>query len=60
VQFNNSIVLLEGYDIYSAIRISVTGQLEPYNVSWYLRDADFYFAGVADDQFNIVLDWLDT
>ena len=40
IHFNNSVVLTYGFDIYSAIKITVTGPLEPYNVSWYLEDSD--------------------
>jgi len=58
--FNNSIVLQDGFDIYKAIEVSVTGPMEPYNFSWYLNNSDYYFAGIGTEYFKIDLDFLDT
>ena len=60
IHFNNSIILQPGYDIYNAISIDVTGPLEPYNMSWYLEDADPIFQMNPVDKFVLQMQWFDT
>jgi hypothetical protein len=60
INFNNSVVLQNGFDIYSALTINVDGPLAPYNMSWYLQDANSFFAGVGSNSFNLMLDWMDS
>lgn len=53
IGFNNSIVVQKGFDIYSAIQISVEGPIGPYNVSWYLLKSELIFNGMLTDEFNL-------
>jgi hypothetical protein len=43
IYFNNSIILEPTFDIYSAIVIDINGPLAPYNMSWRLDKADYYY-----------------
>ncbi len=60
IRFNNSIVLQPGFDIYAAISVDVYGPMVPYNMSWYLYNSDAWFDGVGTDNFEILLNWMET
>lgn len=60
IYFNNSIILQSGFDIYSALDVSIDGPLEPYNFTWYLSNANFIMNSIKTDRFEFVIDYLDS